>query len=241
MGRIAGLCVLTALVVPATASASQVIGQTAPPEDGCFSSLTYVQVGLTSGAAYGTATRGVVTSWSTYGGSATGRLALVTMHPNLAGGAGAVTFDAKDVIRDVAPGALNTFSGVHLPIAAGGQIGLHVPFNAPGSCVFSVPAATDTYAFIIGNSNPGDAGTVGDTTGKGFSRVNASAVVEPDADVDGFGDETQDQCSTDPSTQGSCAVALTQTKKKKCKKKRHRRQSAGSAKKHKRCHKKHKR
>jgi hypothetical protein len=31
-----------------------------------------------------------------------------------------------------------------------------------------------------------------------------SATVEPDADHDGFGDETQDKCPTDPSTQGTC-------------------------------------
>jgi hypothetical protein len=31
-----------------------------------------------------------------------------------------------------------------------------------------------------------------------------NADVEPDADGDGFGDETQDQCSTDASTQGPC-------------------------------------
>ena len=35
-------------------------------------------------------------------------------------------------------------------------------------------------------------------------RVNATAVLEPDADADGFGDETQDQCPTDASTQGQC-------------------------------------
>jgi hypothetical protein len=35
-------------------------------------------------------------------------------------------------------------------------------------------------------------------------RVNVAATIEPDADEDGFGDETQDQCPTDASTQGPC-------------------------------------
>lgn len=35
-------------------------------------------------------------------------------------------------------------------------------------------------------------------------RVNVSAIVEPDADADGFGDETQDLCPTDASTAGTC-------------------------------------
>ena len=35
-------------------------------------------------------------------------------------------------------------------------------------------------------------------------RADVSASVEPDADRDGFGDETQDGCPTDASTQGAC-------------------------------------
>ena len=35
-------------------------------------------------------------------------------------------------------------------------------------------------------------------------QLNVSAILEPDADGDGFGDETQDQCPTDASTQGPC-------------------------------------
>jgi hypothetical protein len=34
--------------------------------------------------------------------------------------------------------------------------------------------------------------------------VNISVVLEPDADHDGFGDETQDQCPTNATTQGPC-------------------------------------
>ena len=32
----------------------------------------------------------------------------------------------------------------------------------------------------------------------------ANADIEPDADRDGYGDETQDLCSSDASTQGAC-------------------------------------
>jgi hypothetical protein len=38
-----------------------------------------------------------------------------------------------------------------------------------------------------------------------------SVTVEPDADRDGYGDETQDQCPTDASTQGPCPVEATPT------------------------------
>lgn len=40
--------------------------------------------------------------------------------------------------------------------------------------------------------------------------VNVSAVLEADTDGDGFGDETQDQCPTDPSTQGPCPTPASQ-------------------------------
>ncbi len=58
-------------------------------------------------------------------------------------------------------------------------------------------------------------------------QIDVSASLEPDADQDGFGDETQDQCPTDAGTQGPCPV--TPVKKKKCKKKH--KHSAESAKK----------
>src|SRR4029077_14941328 len=53
--------------------------------------------------------------------------------------------------------------------------------------------------------------------------------VEPDADHDGFGDETQDKCTTNPTTHGTCPSPVA--KKKKCKKKKKGHHSAEIAKK----------
>jgi hypothetical protein len=36
------------------------------------------------------------------------------------------------------------------------------------------------------------------------TRLNVDAQIEPDADGDGYGDETQDECPTDPDTRGPC-------------------------------------
>jgi hypothetical protein len=41
--------------------------------------------------------------------------------------------------------------------------------------------------------------------------LDLSATLEPDADHDGFGDETQDQCPTNASTQGACPVIASHT------------------------------
>ena len=42
------------------------------------------------------------------------------------------------------------------------------------------------------------------------ARINIKAVVEPDVDKDGFGDESQDACPTNAQTQGACPVAAAQ-------------------------------
>jgi hypothetical protein len=63
-------------------------------------------------------------------------------------------------------------------------------------------------------------------------QIDVSAVLEADADHDGFGDETQDQCPTNGTTQGPCPVAP----KKKCKHKKKHKSGAVIAKK---CKKKH--
>jgi hypothetical protein len=55
----------------------------------------------------------------------------------------------------------------------------------------------------------------------------------------GFGDETQDQCPSVATTQGTCPTATPAvTPKKKCKKKKHRSHSASVAKKKCKKHKK---
>ncbi len=69
-------------------------------------------------------------------------------------------------------------------------------------------------------------------------KLDASAVVEPDADGDGYGDETQDGCPANGAVHDKCPA----TKKKKCKKKKKgKKRSSAAAKKKKGCKKKKKR
>jgi hypothetical protein len=130
---------------------------------------------------------------------------------------------------------------LQLNIRAGEQIGLFLPDGQPGGqsmCGFS---SNDQGDVIRDNSPLGGEPPLGASVGypnneQGL-RVNAQAVVEPDADADGFGDETQDQCPTNADTTGACpavappavtgqpAAALKKCKKKskkarkKCRKK----------------------
>ncbi len=90
----------------------------------------------------------------------------------------------------------------------------------------SVPAGAHLGSDVIGpepifyTANPADqlgAATLGAQIGAvsllpkilDSYRVNISAIIEPDADKDGFGDETQDGCPTDPTQQLPCAPGTT--------------------------------
>jgi hypothetical protein len=90
----------------------------------------------------------------------------------------------------------------------------------------SVPAGAHLGSDVIGpeptfgTSNPADqagAFTLGAQIGAtsilpkilDHIRVNMSAIIEPDADHDGFGDETQDACPSDPTQQLACAPGTT--------------------------------
>jgi len=226
-GRIfVALAVAIGLALPASASAAQTIGQTAPA-DGCTGGEAYTQGPLLA-STYSPTAPGVITSWSSFAApTANTQLKLLVLKPNPAGTTHFIATQ-KDQTRLLAqPGALNTFSGLHLPIQPGEQLGLFLP-SGEADCFILTPP--DTGLFFTDGDPPLNVDV--DFTGSNSNRrLNASAAVEPDADRDGFGDETQDGCPTSAASQGTCP-----TKRKKCKKhKKHR--GAGATKK-KRCKKK---
>lgn len=94
---------------------------------------------------------------------------------------------------------ITTFQ-TRLPIPAGGYVGLVPPTFTPQP--YREPTPGSTYVQV----NDGPEGT--ETNLSSFSgltrEVLYNADIEPDADGDGFGDLTQDACSTDGSTQAGC-------------------------------------
>jgi hypothetical protein len=214
------------LALPSTASAVQTIGQAAAGSS-CSGGEAYTQGPLLA-STYSPASAGVITSWSSFAGSmANTQLALLVLRPN-PGGGGPTHFIAtqKDQARTLSQAsALNTFSGLHLPIQPGEQLGLFLP-SGGADCFFDAPP--DVGRFYTSGDPPLNADS--DFTGANTNRrLNASAMVEPDADHDGFGDETQDACPSSAATQGACPV-----RHRKCKK--HKKRDASAAKK--RCRKK---
>jgi Ca2+-binding RTX toxin-like protein len=107
-----------------------------------------------------------------------------------------VTTPPSDKVGE--PPVISTFP-TRVPINAGDHIG--VDLTATSRVGVRDRAGAEAAVFVppLGAGERREAQVVLDD----FETV-VNADVEPDADRDGFGDETQDQCSTDPTTQGLC-------------------------------------
>ncbi len=228
-GLIVGLLGIAA--VPATAPAAETLGA-AGFAGSCGDDKTWISPSVANGPDYFANAPGVVTSWRTNSDSdPNGTLRFEVLKPNPGGGANHLIAVQKDGVRTLQPDTLNVFMGLHLPIAAGDTVGVYVPAGQAGgngSCLSAGPAADKRQEFVgdppLGVSTAFSAPTDG-------ARLNLAAIVEPDADKDNFGDETQDACPTDAAVQTTCPVPATPVTKKKCKRKRKgKKRSAATAK-----------
>ena len=115
-----------------------------------------------------------------------------------------------------------------IPIGAGDRLGVvRIGGTGQGAMFYATgTGATREQIAAVHNSGP----FFYDTTVPNEQLVKY--VIEPDADRDGFGDETQDQCPANAAIHGVACPA--QAKKKKCKKKR---RSADTARKKRGCKK----
>jgi hypothetical protein len=105
--------------------------------------------------------------------------------------------------------------GTRLPIAAGDQIGI----DSDDSFRVRAPVTGGQWGYwsprIDDSDTPSAPGT-----GSSVTVIPFNADVEADVDHDHFGDETQDACPSDSTTQGACPVQQA-VRKKKCKRKKH--------------------
>jgi hypothetical protein len=202
------------LAMPSGASAATTIGSTFVPTGLCGTDATYIQT-ASSGTPYSAPYSGVITSWSFQPGSSVPTTIKLKVGRTLPG---ADLMNNTD-ITIVGESAAQTPSGTGLatfptriPVQAGDHIGIYV--NGPGLTVNSCnsdSAYIDHYA--DGDLAPGTTQTF---TEENFHH-DVSAILEPDCNRNGLGDETQDAntSSCNPPT-GQRAAAL-----RKCKKKAH--------------------
>jgi hypothetical protein len=218
-----GITVLAGVLVlarAAPASAAQVIGQNGPV-NGCGTDQAYTMTAAEApgSTSYSPSSYGVITSWTGMAdATGGGTLRLLIMKPDPGTGPNNFIVVHKDQVRTLTQAsALNTFTGIRIPIEAAERLGLYVPPTQPftGDCDFG--------SGVIGNSIrwPNAGGDPPENTSIDFpnsfdANLNASAVVEPDTDRDVFGDETQDKCLGTPGQFNGCpnTVAIGKVKQK---------------------------
>ena len=172
------------LVTATSAQAATTIGQAFNPRPDitCEAGGTYLQKG-SPGNPYAAPSAGVITAWS-YVASGTAS-ALKFQVGRLAG---ANTYRIVGTSPLVAPAMsqLNTYNDVRINVQPGDVIGLYM--TTGGFCTQFNPQYT-------GALHPGGEvlpGADGVFTDRASFIYDVSARLEPDADRDGFGDETQD-------------------------------------------------
>ena len=176
------------------AGGAVVVGATGPASGLCGTDASWVQKALAPGVnSYVVPGAGVITSVSHYAHEdSTGSMRAEFLAPGP--GPDDWVVRAYTPLLPLTPGTVNTHP-LRIPVTAGTSLGLFVPENNAGCMFPGVPA--DTVAGING-SDPSTTSMFTALVPFPGSRLNLSAVWEPDADGDGFGDASQDACPQSP-------------------------------------------
>jgi hypothetical protein len=197
-------------LAPGTSRAAVTLGEVTPPGGplGCNQGSFIVQTGTSGSREYRVpAGGGVITEWSAKtwpGGTSVLQLALFGSSVDN----DEVTFEALSGFESIGPVSeiVTKSFKTRVPVKGGERLGLYgltglytcaYGFkNGPGNRIIwgNIPAPPTIGAPPVLASN-------GDVMEE---RVPVEAKLEPDADHDNFGDETQDQCPTNATTQGPC-------------------------------------
>lgn len=166
------------------------------PNNGCMFCAT-AQLTVNPSATYAMPTDGVLTSWRFHANGQAGTAHLRVYRP--AATPGEFELVAKTPDR---PFALDEEATVptRVPVKADDRIGVGVAGPAGVVLTSDYNDHTGGFDFFA------PIGSVASTSPTGGHRVNIAATLEPDADKDGFGDESQDGCPGDPASQATCTA-----------------------------------
>lgn len=195
------------LIAPATSSGATTIGSnlTAAPASvfGCGSGCTYMALALppasTAAGGLSAPTSGVVVRWRIRSGAAPHMTSLRVLRP--AGGT-SWTGVAESATVTVPASATSTFD-TRLPITAGDRIGVDTD-TAMNAQATTAGAQGAYWTPALGTS-----ATLPYSGMQTPRELLVNADIEPDADGDGYGDETQDLCPGDATLHAACPRTLT--------------------------------
>ena len=205
-----------ALSAPTGANAATEIGTTFDP-GASFCGNMILQSASPPADSYAAPTAGVITSWS-YQASA--GPVQIKLKVGRAAGANSFLIVGESAVQVAAASSLNTFP-TRISVQAGDVIGI-TPVTNGLPCVRAM-AGYSYSAYVMGaDVPPGSTATFNPPAAN--VQLDVSARLEADADLDDFGDETQDQCPGTAGPQNGCPAppALTGQRAaalKKCKKK----------------------
>ena len=185
---------LVGLVGPPSAGAAVQIGETFVPNALCGPDITYLNGG--PGGAYSVPSNGVITSWRFQANANAPAAMRLKVGRNVGGNS--FTIIGQSDLESLAANQLNTFS-TRVPVLAGDRIGSYFTSSGLPNCSSDDAAYSDHY--LAGDQPPGSTATYTFETGY---RADLAAILEPDADNDGFGDETQDCAPADANRAEDC-------------------------------------
>ncbi len=188
-----------ALAAASPAMAATTLGQTSASSPGDCTAGAWRLEDTTGTAAPGYAAPpdSVITSWSTYAAAGAGQQMQLKLF-RLTDAAFHYLVVGESAIESLTPSSANTFS-TRIPVGAGDLLGSYQPSTSSDiACEFMTSDNADHFVGGPDDATPGS--TVAALGGGNEFRLNESAVLEPDADGDGYGDETQDTCPLDPTT-----------------------------------------
>ena len=191
--------VMAGLMAPA-AHATTTIGQLFTPT-GSATNATVLQISVADGLGFTVPRDGVITSWSFLADRNGATVRLKVGRPNADG---TYTIVGESDVQTAPGGQQSTFS-TRVPVKAGDVIGTTTIAGQNLALTSVDQTNNDRVVVTAGDQSTGS--TLGPTAQRGI-RLDVSASIEPDVDVDGFGDETQDLCVNDPTTQTRCSANL---------------------------------
>ena len=196
----AGLTAVPTLLAQPAAAASSTFGNACAVNSNTVNTETVIMTGK-SGAnplQIAAPVAGVITKVAIpVGGLGPFPTTVKAVHPN---GGTSYTITAESASIPVSS-ATPTYN-VRVPVAAGDLLGLT---GTPQTLMCSTPNAGDTITLTSGDLRPGATVNLAST---GNAALPVVATVEPDADHDGYGDDTQDGCPQSALSHATCPVVI---------------------------------